>query len=404
VVCLPGVPWPLHSGWQLRAFHIVEALAARHAVHVVLYADESDRGALAESPLAARVEQITVVPMEQALFRAAGAFPIWHTSPRRRVTALLRDPWPSHIRGWYSDAFENALRERRAELGDVPVWADTAPCAEMARRAGFTRILVDYDDIESEQTVRALGRLRWGASRMLASADARKLGRYERGLVRRFGAVVLARPEDRPRLGVAQDRIFVVPNGVATRPLLADAHDGRTLLFVGSFGWEPNADAVEYFAREVMPRIRQDRPDARFVAVGRAGSPDWANRMRTLGVTVFESVPDVTRFYADAAAVVVPLRAGSGTKLKVLEAMMYGRPMVASTIAMEGIDGRDGDAVLVADAPELQAQACIRLLRDPSLGRALALRARAIVEAHYTWDAVATATYAAVAAIERKSA
>jgi polysaccharide biosynthesis protein PslH len=397
----PHVPWPLHTGGALRLFHILRGLSSTYRVHAVMYGDGEEP---APGELAALCESLTIIPVERAHFRQREAFPIWQPSIRRRLSSLLLDELPSLARGYFSDEFVAALAAIRHRAGDLPAWADTAGCAEMVKAAGFSRVLVDYDDIESEQAMRSLERMRWGIGRALGAIDARKLRRYEERLPDRFSAVVIARDEDHARVGSRPNRTYVVPNGVSTVSVTSDAPEVGNVLFVGSFGWEPNADAVEWFASEILPALRLARPSVRFVAVGRAGASGWSARMRALGVELYESVPSVEPFYARASIVVAPLRAGSGTKLKVLEAMMAGRPLVATPIAMEGIAARHEDGVLVAESADAFMQSCVRLLDDDVLRTRLAEQARAIVTEHYTWEAIRPAILTAAEELHRVAA
>jgi polysaccharide biosynthesis protein PslH len=264
--------------------------------------------------------------------------------------------------------------------------------------------VVDYDDIESEMLGRMVQGMRSGVGRWLFQLDLWKLARYERGLRQRFSSVIVARPEDRDRVGRTIGAFRVVPNGVTLQPRVSGTPDQHRLLFVGSFGWGPNADAVEWFATDVLPLLQRTHPTVRFSAVGRRGSAGWADRMVALGVDLHQSAPDLVPHYAQASIIVVPLRSGSGTKLKVLEAMMFGRPIVASPIAMEGIDASDGDAVLVATTAQEFADAIRRLFDDPALGLRLAERARAVVDAHYSWDVIRPLIVAAASDVVRPPA
>ena len=391
-------PWPLHQGVKLRLYHIVQALATTYDVHLIALTD-SGLDILNESGLAAVCGSVHLIPLSSARFKQDGAFPIWNPRISARIDQLVFDRLPSMVRGYHSNDCVSALIALRDHLGAVAVWADTASCAEMALEAGFDRILVDYDDIESEQSARSLQVLPWRPGRVLAMLDVIKTRRYERAMARRFNTIVIARPEDGSHFGPDASRIRVVPNGVLLTDVVNSPSSPNTLLFVGSFGWHPNNEAVEWMTETVMPLILATRPGVRFVAVGQRGSPEWAHRMRTLGAEVHESVGSVRPYYADATVVVAPLRRGSGTKLKVLEAMMIGRPIVATPVAMEGIEAKHDDAVLIADSPADFATAAIRLLDDAMLRDRISIRARAIAESLYSWETIRPAILAAIGSI-----
>jgi polysaccharide biosynthesis protein PslH len=395
------VPWPLDSGGKQRVYHVIAALTTAYRVHLVVAGEPHEQPALEASGLPALCASVHLVPQADALRISSGSYPIWNPSILVRVRQLLADPLPSLVRGMFGPRYLATLTRLRQQLGDVGFWGDNAPGGELGRAAGFSRIVVDYDDIESEMQGRTVDGMRHGIGSVLFQLDVWKLARYERRLRQRFTSVIVARPEDRDRVGRTSGAIRVVPNGVTPQPRVSGVPDPTTVLFVGSFGWGPNADAVEWFATEVLPLVRRTHAAARFVAVGRRGNAAWADRMVALGVELYQSVPDLVPYYEQATIVVAPVRAGSGTKLKVLEAMMFGRPLVASPIAMEGIDATDGDAVLVAATPEQFADAVRRLFDDPAAGRRLADRARAIFDAQYTWDVIRPQIVAAASDVTR---
>jgi glycosyltransferase involved in cell wall biosynthesis len=183
-------------------------------------------------------------------------------------------------------------------------------------------------------------------------------------------------------------RVCVVPNGVPplSRSLVAQRRD---LVFVGSLDWRPNADAVVELAREIWPRCRELLPGARLVLVGR-NPPQSVLSLAARDVIVAGSVPSVQPFLDSAFATAIPLRAGSGTRIKILEAWAAGVPVVASRIAAEGLPYRDGVDLLLAEEPDEFARALVRLWRDrPLAGRLIAEGQQTVVP--FTADRIAEA-------------
>jgi glycosyltransferase involved in cell wall biosynthesis len=192
----------------------------------------------------------------------------------------------------------------------------------------------------------------------------------------------------------AARRIAIVPNGVATDTIhpvagVPAARDAArpTLAFVGLLGYRPNADAVTHLVRDILPLIRAQRPDIHLQVIGDGATADLL-RLAGPGVEFTGRVPDVRPFVSAAGAVVVPLRIGSGTRLKILEALALARPIVTTTIGAEGIDVVDGEHVLIADEPAAFAAAVVRVLRDEALARRLGENGRALVERSYDWSTV----------------
>lgn len=185
-------------------------------------------------------------------------------------------------------------------------------------------------------------------------------------------------------------RVAVIPNGCdaqALRPL-PESSDGQTLLYVGTLGYPPHVDAVLHFAETTLPLIRQQIPDVRFVVVGHRPPPAVQQLAARGEITMAGSVADVVPFYQQAKVCVVPLRAGGGTRLKILEAMALGRPVVSTTVGSEGLEVKDGEHLMIADAPADFAHRVIQLLRDDELRHRLCQNGRRLVEGRYDWSAI----------------
>jgi glycosyltransferase involved in cell wall biosynthesis len=165
-------------------------------------------------------------------------------------------------------------------------------------------------------------------------------------------------------------------------------------------GYDPNADAVKWFMRDVMPAILRQHPPARFAIVGKEAGPAVQALHDGRHCIVHGGVPDVTPFYAGAGLVVVPIRLGAGTRLKVLEALMLGKPIVATTMAIEGIDLKPGVHVEIADTPEEFARTCVALLQDEPRRRRLAEAGRQRVIELYQWSHIGDLATAAIARME----
>ncbi|MEO6518231.1 MAG: glycosyltransferase family 4 protein, partial [Pseudoxanthomonas sp.] len=194
-------------------------------------------------------------------------------------------------------------------------------------------------------------------------------------------------------------RMAVVPNGVdldANRPATPtptptptaeDNSRPQQLVFVGQMGWFPNRDGVEWFLDDVFHRILEARPKTQFVLVGKIEGLAVPAAVAAQ-VILAGFVPDLKPYVASASVYIVPLRAGSGTRLKVLEAMALGKAIVTTSIGSEGIALRHGHSALYADDAAAFAAATITLLDSPAQAKRLGAAARACAEAHYGWDAV----------------
>jgi glycosyltransferase involved in cell wall biosynthesis len=196
--------------------------------------------------------------------------------------------------------------------------------------------------------------------------------------------------------------VHVVPNGVecgAYSSIPAGQRLGTPLiLYVGSLSWGPNASAARYLVREVLPRVRQDIADARVRVIGRNPPADLLELAAQPGVEVLPNVDHIQPHLREAHVVAVPLEAGGGSRLKILEAFAAGVPVVSTPVGSEGLSVCDGEHLLVAPREEL-AEAVVRLLRDRPLADRIAIRARDLVRGRYDWQAIGADACGAIAGL-----
>lgn len=211
------------------------------------------------------------------------------------------------------------------------------------------------------------------AKRIAYRIEAGKMTAYERAALSRFHHVIAVSENDRQEmLKMAPDcGISVVPTGVDTTKYGIAAPSTITpprIVFTGSMDWEPNIDAVVYFCEQVFPKIRKQFPSAVFQIVGRNPFPR-VKQLASDSVEVTGTVPSVAEYLRNATVVVVPLRVGGGTRLKIFEAMAMGKALVSTSIGAEGLDVRNGHDIILADDAKALADAIILLLSDSALRR-----------------------------------
>jgi glycosyltransferase involved in cell wall biosynthesis len=189
---------------------------------------------------------------------------------------------------------------------------------------------------------------------------------------------------------VPNARIEVIGNGVDVDFFsnIRESSPRRSLIFVGSMDYHANIDAALYFANEVWPLVRDRRPDLEFVIVGSRPAPEILALRSQPGITVTGTVDDVRPFYGRALAVVAPVRVASGTRLKVLEAMAAGVPVISTTLGVEGLTVTAGNDVLVADAPAEMADTVAALDTESPLWQSIARNARELVKTRYDWPII----------------
>jgi glycosyltransferase involved in cell wall biosynthesis len=250
-------------------------------------------------------------------------------------------------------------------------------------------VFFDLDDVEHVALVRTLRHLPHWRGRRLQYLQVPALMRAERRAIRSATRTFVCSDEDRRYL----ERVYRLP-GIATIPNAVPLPPGfgpsatRTCLFLGRYTYTPNIDAAAFLLGEIWPRIRSAVPDARLLIVGER--PEAIPRPDALasGVEFLGFVPDLDRLYARAQVVCAPIRSGSGTRIKIIEAAAYGKPVVATHLGAEGLAFRDGSELLLRDEPAAFARACVDVLLDGDMARRVGMAARAAVERLYARAAV----------------
>lgn len=385
-------PWPLNFGARQRVFHLARGLAKGHDVSVVAYDTPPSPSDSAEFLSRSGCAGISVVPREQA----TGGRPSDDRLLKRVVGKLqsldarVRSPLPPFVREAWSDKLVSTLEQVRRETSVDVVYATQSWMAEHARAAGYSRIIVDVDDLLSHMSRQRASSSGWHRRKAIELFDAAKDARYERSLPRRFTRVVVAKTEDRDFFAAAdRERVTVVPNGITIPPVPSEEPAvANTLLFIGTLGYGPNIDAVKWFAMEILPLIWKENADVRFSVAGYGSAGSLADVLRDPRCAVYESPADLAPLYDAAAVVVTPVRTGGGTRIKILEALARGRAVVSTTFAAEGLGLRGGVDLEFADTPADIAARCLELLGDKQRRCALAAAGRANVAARFDWVSI----------------
>jgi glycosyltransferase involved in cell wall biosynthesis len=260
------------------------------------------------------------------------------------------------------------------------------------------RLALDLDEADSRALARvsALRRARGdGALAGFEAAEAAKHALLEAAWLPRFDRILVASAPERDHLAATYPQVLadVVPNAVRV-----PARAGRRpragaleLLFVGSLGYFPNEDAALFLCHDILPRLRRLAPEATARVVGSLPGPAVRALAALPGVRVQAAVPSVAPLYATATVAIVPLRAGGGTRIKILEAFARRVPVVATPLAAEGLDVEDGTHLLLADDAAGLAAACARLADDAALARRLVEQGLAFVRSRHAQPIVARA-------------
>lgn len=376
------LPFPLDDGWKRRTYHVLRAIAAHRPVTLATLHDRSaDELDALRDALGADLEILTAAPSR--LTRAASVplgiltstpYHVW----KQRSLALRR-------------RIEHAVARGRFELG-VATLVQLFPYLD--RLPESVARVVDTHNIDS-LLMRRYAQWSRGPLAHYASLTASRLEAFEQRVFRRATRVfVCSDPEvAEVRLRAPSATVRVIPNGVDSIIEFAPDPDIRPvpqrILFFGRLDYFPNVDAVEHFLDAILPRIHAQVPGLEFRVVGPGGSAALRSSVeRTPACRYVGRVEDLRAEVAAAAVVVVPLRVGGGTRLKILESLSLERPVVSTPLGAEGLDLVDRRDLVLAEDPAGFADAVLRLLNDPDGANALAGRGRATVRDRYDWGAI----------------
>ena len=371
----PESIWPSHGGGPLRTLSILEYLRRGCVVDLVLFHDPAQPDPRPAIP-AGMVRDVLLIPLP-AHSRSLSARVLRNARRLARGAVPLTDRFAG-----FESILASWLVGRRYDLALVEhFW-----CASYAPvlRGAADRLVLDLHNIESS--------LLATSSSAAAGLHAAALGAFAarcRGQERRwlpcYDLLLAASRADAGRLP-PQSRIAIVPNTLPPIDLPAAAPDG-TIAFSGNLAYGPNTDAAAWFARDIWPLVRRRRPQLRWRVIGRGVEALSSVVSGDPSIECTGPVANAIDWLARSSVAVVPVRAGSGTRVKILEAWAAGVPVVSTSLGCEGLDAIPGEHLLVENAPSLFVDAIIRILDTPALSQQLRCSARVLFESQYNWSA-----------------
>ena len=362
------------SGGSIRCAYLLEALARRVETHAIIVGPLRDP--MTRDPLAS-VTELPVVPVHRPRSLATRRIEdlrraLLTRAPSEVVDGVrVRAAFVPHLAG--SERFDVVCVEHHG----------LAPLLPSIRTNRWALTLHNLPSQVAAQSVAVAPRAR---QRFLLRREQTKAARLERWATRSYDVVFTVSDEDAAHLPGPS---VVVPNGVDSRRFRpTPLPDGPRLVLTGMLSYLPNVDGARWFCDEVLPLVAAEVPDVCLDLVGRQPVAEVRALGSRPGVQLAADVPDVLPWLQSARVAVVPLRIGSGTRLKALEAMAGGRPVVGTTIGLAGLGIEPGVHAEVADDPAAMAAAIVSLLRDDGRAARLARAARALVDSHFSWDHV----------------
>lgn len=386
---------PLRGGGALRSFHLLRQLARFHEVHAIIFQSEAALRKETEGykiPDNVKTYSPIDIPPPPTLFSRL---------PTRLGNALhyrwLRRSWVGPAEGELLRCYHLICRILGSQQVDAVVFEHrgTMKAAPLVRRlCSSARLILNAHNVDNFLLTEEFSQDR---SYTPTPAERNLLVRteWEENHLGLFVDAVWTCSEEDRRALTAHSCISgsVIPNGVDCSFFNFDANLSKAkspfLLFSGALGTEANKNAVTWLIRDLWPQIAGVRPELRLMLVGGGMPASLAGEARAVpGVEVIGEVPDVRPFFQKASIALVPLRIGSGTRLKILEAMAQGNPLVSTGKGAEGLDVTDGKNILFANKPSEFLDAILRLLSDQEVFDRLRHAARAFVEQHHDWNVI----------------
>jgi glycosyltransferase involved in cell wall biosynthesis len=368
-------PYPADNGSKLRIFSLIKGLSAQHDLVLISFFDPAD-GDPRQEELSAYCTE--VIPLPYREFQPAS------------LDARLGffSPTPRSVINTYSPAVEKTIRE---VLSRQKIDLVIASQFDMAVYAPvFSHLPAIFEEVETgiylnrvQSAPSIQGKIRHGMTYW-------KHRRYLRYLLSNFDLCTVVSEQEKSllgSLGIELTKVWVVPNCVdmADYSTIQPEPERERLIFTGSFRYQPNYEAMCWFVGEVLPLIQHTLPETRLVITG-----DHAGRKlpEVPNVLLTGHLPDIRQEIANSWISVAPILSGGGTRIKILEAMALGTPVVATSKGVEGLAFQANQQLKIADTPDDFAAACIQILESPVLRQRLATNARDKLEKEYTWPAV----------------
>ena len=368
------IPYPPNKGDKIRSFHEIRYFGRRHEVHLLAFCDQPGDGAYA-TKLSEYCRRVTLVPLSH-----------WPQRFRAATAMLLGKPWTL---GYFANpAMRNALdRELLEDSFDLVFAYSSSMAPYIAPLGGLPRIL-DFVDSDASKW-RQYARMGSVPSKWLYDFEWRKLNKYEAETISHLDSSIFVSPREARHLAKIVDagKLCFIQNGVDLGYFSAVPRAGssRSIIFTGAMDYFPNIEAVNFFAREVLPIVHAAIPDTQFLIVGSNPSRQVRMLADLPGVIVTGTVKDVRPYLSEAGVSVVPVKVSQGIQNKILEALASGLPVVATRAALGGMASTRDLPVAEADDAPAFAEHVIKFLKNP-LTNGQIETCRRMLKLNYDWD------------------
>lgn len=371
------------GGGSIRQAYLLDALATAFPLDLLVV------GVLRDERVRSTAASVTELPTRRRLW---SEHPVGRRALGLAIALGSRHSYHAYLSGPSRRALARAIRRRHTQHSLICVEHESL--APLLPKSTDETWIITLHALFSEIIRRDLALAESSRQRWFWRRDLRKARRLEQRAFDGYARCIVCSDDDAGALASVAgrdgaERITVIPNGVdleGLHPTSVPARPG--VLFPATLSYPPNVDGAVWFCAEIWPRIRAAVPDAALVLAGREPVAAVRALGRLDGVSIHADVPSMAPYFAAARVVVVPVRVGAGTRLKALEAMALARPVVGTTVGLEGLGIVDGAQALVADDPEAFASAVTKTLRNDELACSLAQQGRMHVERNFGWDRI----------------
>jgi glycosyltransferase involved in cell wall biosynthesis len=381
------LPYPLNTGARVRQYYVLRYLSQEHEVTLASFVradDQLEHIAHLRSVCA----DVQTVPMQRSRWRDAQA--VVQGVARRQPIVIARDEIAP-----MQELLERLLASRQFDV----VHADQVSMSQYGLRGRAVRRVLDLHNAMYLVTQRLAEHEPHPIKRLVTRRETKALARYEAQLCAKYDQVVFVTDQDRRAIQaqIERLRVPVPPDRFTTIPICTDPSEKKPIKPVarphrvtalGVMFWPPNAEGVMWFAREAWPQVQAQFPEACLTVVGKNPPPELLALNESHGIEVTGYVPDLDQILAETAVFIVPLRAGGGMRVKILDTWCWGLPIVSTSIGAEGIDLGQDETILIADSAAEFAQAVRHVLGDPDRAQRLRINGRSWVEQQYDWRRV----------------
>lgn len=379
---VPRLPYPVMDGDSVRHYNLIKRLSNECSISLVCYSEENYR-AIGIAEMEQYCKDVRVLTHKKCsklgwlrrfafgYLKGAPTIAAVHYTPDMRDEAI------------------SLLKERKFDIVQIEHTFMSEYIKDI-NKLSSARTILTVHNLEAINVKRMVQHQPWGQLKIRHSIDAAILPRFEKRAIGKFDKCITVSEINAKLIRPIRSDVIVVENGVdvtSINPFLIN-RESRNLIFIGGMGYIPNIDGATFMVESILPLIRQKLPETKLHIIGKKPVPAVTALGDADGVEIHPDVPDIKPWYENAAVSVIPLRAGGGTRLKILESMAIGVPVVSTSIGCEGLDVTNNENILIADTPSEFAVCVCKLLDNPELRAQISQRARALVETRYSWDAI----------------